>query len=154
MALPRIWFALSTGIICRCVSGFVADCPCGVWCHGLTICPCILVHYLAKLFWVRLLIWYEGEYFWLCICFFFRTLIYIYIYKYWYNLVCFIVSFWITSKLIEVRCTSVFLTFSDCQRNVRPLFDSLKGIILKPVLTYIFYAPVCLYYHVKWNSIT
>ena len=28
----------STGIFCRGVSGFATDCPCGVWCRGLTTC--------------------------------------------------------------------------------------------------------------------
>ena len=28
----------STWIFCRGVSGFATDCPCNVWCHGLTTC--------------------------------------------------------------------------------------------------------------------
>ena len=28
----------SIWIFCRGVSGFATDCPCGVWCHGLTTC--------------------------------------------------------------------------------------------------------------------
>ena len=28
----------STWIFCRGVSGFATDCPCDVWCHGLTTC--------------------------------------------------------------------------------------------------------------------
>ena len=28
----------STWIFCRAVSGFATDCPCGVWCRGLTTC--------------------------------------------------------------------------------------------------------------------
>ena len=28
----------STWIFCRGVSGFASDCPCGVWCRGLTTC--------------------------------------------------------------------------------------------------------------------
>ena len=28
----------STWICCRGVSGFATDCPCGVWCRGLTTC--------------------------------------------------------------------------------------------------------------------
>ena len=28
----------STWIFCRGVSGFATDCPCGVWCRGLTTC--------------------------------------------------------------------------------------------------------------------
>ena len=28
----------STWILCRAVSGFATDCPCGVWCRGLTTC--------------------------------------------------------------------------------------------------------------------
>ena len=120
--LSFIWFALPTCIICEGVSGFVTDCPCSVWCHGLTTCPCISVHHLAK---VRLLIWYKGEYFWLYISFCFFT--YIDIYKHLSNLFCLILSFWITFKLIEVLCTSIFLTFSNCQRNLHSLFDSIKG---------------------------
>ena len=30
--------AIPTWIFCREVSGFATDCPCGVWCHGLTRC--------------------------------------------------------------------------------------------------------------------
>ena len=37
-------------------SQFVTDCPCGVWCHWLTTCPCILVHYLTKLLLFQLLL--------------------------------------------------------------------------------------------------
>ena len=29
----------STWIFCRGASGFATDCPCDVWCHGLTTCP-------------------------------------------------------------------------------------------------------------------
>ena len=29
---------LSTWIFCKGVSGFATDCPCGVWCRGLTTC--------------------------------------------------------------------------------------------------------------------
>ena len=29
----------STWIFCRGFSGFATDCPCGVWCRGLTTCP-------------------------------------------------------------------------------------------------------------------
>ena len=32
----------STWIFCRGVSGFATDCPCGVWCRGLTTC---LLHF-------------------------------------------------------------------------------------------------------------
>ena len=28
----------STWMLCRGVSGFATDCPCGVWCRGLTTC--------------------------------------------------------------------------------------------------------------------
>ena len=37
----------STWIFCRGVSGFVIDCPCGVWCRGLTTC---LLH-VGPTFW-------------------------------------------------------------------------------------------------------
>ena len=31
-------FSYSTWLFCRGVSGFATDCPCGVWCCGLTTC--------------------------------------------------------------------------------------------------------------------
>ena len=34
-----LWFTLSTKIFYRGVPGFATDCPCGVWCRGLTTCP-------------------------------------------------------------------------------------------------------------------
>ena len=33
-----VTFSCSIWIFCRGVSGFATDCPCGVWCRGLTIC--------------------------------------------------------------------------------------------------------------------
>ena len=30
--------SFSTWIFCRCISGFATDCPCDVWCRGLTTC--------------------------------------------------------------------------------------------------------------------
>ena len=41
----------SIWIFCRGVSGFATDCPCGVWCHGLTTC----LLYVCPLFGNRLL---------------------------------------------------------------------------------------------------
>ena len=38
---PYVTSSYSTWIFCRGVSGFATDCPCGVWCRGLTTC---LVH--------------------------------------------------------------------------------------------------------------
>ena len=40
----------STRIFYRGVSGFATDCPCGVWCRGLTTCL-LLVHFLEIDFW-------------------------------------------------------------------------------------------------------
>ena len=34
----HIWYSYLTWIFCRGVSGFATDCPCGVWCRGLTTC--------------------------------------------------------------------------------------------------------------------
>ena len=34
-----------TIIFYRGVSGFATDCPCGVWCRGLTLASCMLVHF-------------------------------------------------------------------------------------------------------------
>ena len=33
-----VTYSYSTWIFCRGVSGFATDCPCGVWCRGLTTC--------------------------------------------------------------------------------------------------------------------
>ena len=38
----------STWIFCRGVSGFATDCPCGVWCRGLT--TCLLPHTIVNRF--------------------------------------------------------------------------------------------------------
>ena len=36
---PRyVTSSFSTWIFCRGVSGFATDCPCGIWCRGLTTC--------------------------------------------------------------------------------------------------------------------
>ena len=50
----------STWIFCRGVSGFATDCPCGVWCRGLTILRPSYLHngisYTGKitsLYWIR-----------------------------------------------------------------------------------------------------
>ena len=44
-------FSYSTWLFCRGVSGFATDCPCGVWCCGLTTC----LLYVCPLFGNRLL---------------------------------------------------------------------------------------------------
>ena len=44
-------YSYSTWIFCRGVSGFATDCPCGVWCRGLTTCSL----YVGPLFGNRLL---------------------------------------------------------------------------------------------------
>ena len=36
--LTDVTSSYSTWIFCRGVSGFATDCPCGVWCRGLTTC--------------------------------------------------------------------------------------------------------------------
>ena len=41
-----VMFTFPTRIFYRGVPGFATDCPCGVWCRGLTTCPCMLVHFL------------------------------------------------------------------------------------------------------------
>ena len=33
-----VTFSYSTWVFCRRVSGFATDCPCDVWCRGLTTC--------------------------------------------------------------------------------------------------------------------
>ena len=86
--------------------------------------------YFGKLFWGRLLI--RRGYFWLCICFFLRILIFIRA-----QVITFLIfSLGINFKSIEIMCTSIFLTFSNCQRNLHSMLDGIKCIILKPVLTY------------------
>ena len=45
--LLYVVFTFPTGIFCRGVPGFATDCPCHVWCRGLTTC----LLYVGPLFW-------------------------------------------------------------------------------------------------------
>ena len=44
--LLYVMLTFPTRIFYRGVPGFATDCPCGVWCRGLTTRPCMLVHFL------------------------------------------------------------------------------------------------------------
>ena len=41
---------IQSKIFCRGVSGHVTRCPCGVWCRGLSTCPCKSAQLLANIF--------------------------------------------------------------------------------------------------------
>ena len=68
----------STRIFCRGVSGFATDCPCDVWCHGLTTC---LLH-VGPPFGNRFLntSWAVGLTYWIVYLHFFCILTYAIIY--------------------------------------------------------------------------
>ena len=56
-------FTFSTKIYYRGVSGFATDCPCGVWCHGLTTSLLYVSPFLEILFRMiaGLYIWHYGK---------------------------------------------------------------------------------------------
>ena len=68
----------STWIFCKGISGFATDCPCDVWCRGLTTC---LLH-VGPLFGNRCLntSWAVGLTYWIVYLHFFRILTYAIIY--------------------------------------------------------------------------
>ena len=51
--LLYVMFTFPTRIVYRGVPGFATDCPCGVWCRGLTTCPL----YVDPFFWKSSLTW-------------------------------------------------------------------------------------------------
>ena len=48
---------LNYTIFYRGVSGFATDCPCGVWCHGLTICLLYVTPLFGNLWRTSLRLW-------------------------------------------------------------------------------------------------
>ena len=46
-----VTFRFSMRIFYSGVPGFATDCPCGVWCHGLTTCLLYVVPFLRNLAW-------------------------------------------------------------------------------------------------------
>ena len=67
----------TTWIFCRVVSGFATDCPCGVWCRGLTTC----VLHVGPPFGNRFLnSWAVGVTLWIVYIIFFCILTYAIIY--------------------------------------------------------------------------
>ena len=64
----------STWIFCRGVSGFATDCPCGVWCRGLTICLLHVGPPFGNRFWNNS--WTVGLTWWIVYLLFFCILTY------------------------------------------------------------------------------
>ena len=54
--LMCVMFRFSTGIFCKGVSGFATDCPCGVWCRGLTTCILYVGSLFGNLVWFELIV--------------------------------------------------------------------------------------------------
>ena len=101
----------STWIFCRGVSGFVTDCPCDVWCRGLTNC---LLH-VGPPFWNRFLntCWAVGVTYWIvylhCFCILTYAIIYalihhiiFWLYLYFLNILYFFSSTPVLKTSIDV----------------------------------------------------
>ena len=95
----------STWIFCRGVSGFATDCPCGVWCRGLTTC---LLH-VGPPFGNRILnnSWAVGLTLWIInlIFFVFRHM---QLYMSWYIRSFFGFTFLIILYFFKYSCTNIF----------------------------------------------
>ena len=85
--------SFSTWIFCRCISGFATDCPCDVWCRGLTTC---LLH-VGPPFGNRFLntSWAVGLTYWI---------VYLHFFLFWHMQLCmswYIISFLAWSLLLK-----------------------------------------------------
>ena len=99
----------STWIICRGVSGFATDCPCDVWCRGLTTC---LLH-VGPLFGNRLLNtgWAVGLTYW--IVYFFCILTYAIIYVLIHHIIVLLYLYFL-KFFFKYFCTNIFHRPSLC----------------------------------------
>ena len=97
----------STWIFCRGVSGFATDCPCDVWCRGLTIC---LLH-VGPSFGNRILntSWAVGLTYWILYLHFFCILTYAIIYVLIHHI---IFGFVFTSEIFFIFSSTPVLTSS------------------------------------------
>ena len=104
----------STWILCRGVSGFATDCPCDVWCRGLTTCllhvgPPFVNGFLNKS-------WAVGLTWWIGYLHFFRILPYAIIYVLIHHII-----FWLYLYFLNIlylffkhSCTNIFHRRSLC----------------------------------------
>ena len=92
----------STWIFCRAVSGFATDCPCNVWCRGLTTW---LLH-VGPPFGNRFLhnSWAVGLTYWIVYLHFFSVFWHMQLYMSWY-----IISFQALSLLLKYSLFQVLL---------------------------------------------
>ena len=102
----------STWIFCRGVSGFATDCPCDVWCRGLTTCllhvgPPFGNRYLNTSWAVGLTYWIvylHFLYFDICNYICLDTSYHFWLYLYFLNILCF----------CKYSCTKIFHRRSLC----------------------------------------
>ena len=105
-----------TGIFCRGVSGFATNCPCDVWCRGLTTC---LLHFCAP-FGNRFLntSWAVGLTYWIVYLHFFCILTYAIIYvlihhiMFWLYLYFLNILYQCLCRVIECVITNICLNIS------------------------------------------
>ena len=93
----------STWIFCRGVSGFATDCPCGVWCRGLTTC---LLH-VGPPFGNRMLnnSWAVGLTWWIIYLISFCVLTYAIIYVLIHQI---IFRYYLLNFFFKYSCTNIF----------------------------------------------
>ena len=124
----------STRIFCRGVSGFATDCPCGVWCRGLTTC---LLH-VGPPFGNRLLnnSWAVGLTLWiinLFLCVFWHMQLYMS----WYIRSFFGFTFLNILYFFKYSCTNIFhrrslYTFYGMRHlSMRQLFEDVYLVSFK-----------------------
>ena len=105
----------STWIFCRGVSGFATDCPCDVWCRGLTTC---LMH-VGRLFWKSILntIWPVGLTYWIVYLHFCCILTYANIYVLIHHIIVWLYLYLILLNILyffKYSCINIFHRRSLC----------------------------------------
>ena len=119
----------STWIFCRGVSGFATDCPCDVWCRGLTTC---LLH-VGPPFGNRFLntSWAVGLTYWIIYLHFVCILTYAIIYVLIHHII-----FWLYLYFLNIfyffkdSCINIFHRRSLCAFYWKPVVFPNKGPIM------------------------
>ena len=123
-----------TWIFCRGVSGFATDCPCDVWCRGLTTC---LLH-VGPPFGNRFLntSWAVGLTYWILYLIFFCILTYAIIYVLIHHII-----FWLYLYFLNIlyffkySCTNIFHRRSLCTFYWQYRRCSHHSVIQKDIIT-------------------
>ena len=113
-AIGPLTSSYSTWIFCRGVPGFATDCPCDVWCRGLTTC---LLH-VGPTFGNRFLNtgWAVSLTYWIVYLHFFSALWHIQLYITWYIILFLALSLLLKYYLLfcMYSCTKIFHRRSLC----------------------------------------